>query len=146
MDLPREVLPGGLYLDEDHFFPAGTVLGVPTYALHHDEEYFARPFQYDPSRWLLRENGGEGVSAEVMTHQRKAFVPFSLGPRACIGRSLAIVELEISIARVLWMYDLRLAPGTEGLGVGRDGEYKMRDNFIVGKKGPVLQFREVVRG
>ncbi|RAK96669.1 cytochrome P450 [Aspergillus ibericus CBS 121593] len=143
-DLPREVLPGGLQVGTWHF-PAGTVIGVPTYALHHSQEHFDRPFMYDPSRWLLYGSegtrDGEGVSAEVLSRQRQAFVPFSLGPRGCIGRSVAMLELEVSIARVLWLYDLRLAPGTERLGVGPEGEYKIEDNFIIGKEGPVLQFR-----
>ena len=143
-DLPRVVLPGGLQVGKWHI-PAGTVVGVPTYALHHNKEHFDCPFVYNPSRWLLRGSDGtrdgEGVSAEVLSRQRQAFVPFSLGPRGCIGRNVAMLELEVSIARALWSYDLRLAPGTEQLGVGHEGEYKIKDNFVVGKEGPVLQFR-----
>ncbi|OJZ84538.1 hypothetical protein ASPFODRAFT_48592 [Aspergillus luchuensis CBS 106.47] len=143
-DLPREVLPGGLRVGEWHF-PAGTVVAVPTYALHHSEEHFDRPFEYDPSRWLLCDSKGtkqgEGVSAEVLSRQRQAFVPFSIGPRACIGRNVAILELELTISRALWLYDIRLAPGREQLGVGYQGEYKIKDHFAVGKEGPVLQFR-----
>jgi hypothetical protein len=41
----------------------------------------------------------------------------------------------------LFLYDLRLQPGTEHLGVGPLGEYKIKDYFIVGKEGPILQFR-----
>lgn len=144
MDLPREVLPGGLRV-LDWELPGGTVVGVPTYALHHSPDHFDRPFEYDPSRWLLRGSdaavGTEGVSADVMTRQRAAFVPFSIGPRACIGRSVAMAELEIGVARALWLYDVRLSPGSENLGVGKNGEYKMKDNFIVGKEGPVMEFR-----
>ncbi|OOF93017.1 hypothetical protein ASPCADRAFT_209658 [Aspergillus carbonarius ITEM 5010] len=143
-DLPRVVLPGGLQVGKWHI-PAGTVVGVPTYALHHNKEHFDCPFVYNPSRWLLRGSDGtrdgEGVSAEVLSRQRQAFVPFSLGPRGCIGRNVAMLELEVSIARALWSYDLRLAPGTEQLGVGHEGEYKIKDNFVIGKEGPVLQFR-----
>ncbi|PYI08359.1 benzoate 4-monooxygenase cytochrome P450 [Aspergillus sclerotiicarbonarius CBS 121057] len=146
MDLPREVLPGGLRVLEWEF-PAGTIVGVPTYSLHHSPEHFDRPFEYDPSRWLLRGSDNtlsadEGVSAEVMSRQRAAFIPFSVGPRACIGRAVAMVELEVSVARALWLYDMRLAKGTEHLGVGKNGEYKIKDNFIVGKEGPVLEFRK----
>ncbi|KAJ5246983.1 benzoate 4-monooxygenase cytochrome P450 [Penicillium chermesinum] len=146
MDLPREVLPGGLKVLEWDF-PAGTVVGVPTYSLHHSCEHFDRPFEYDPSRWLLRGSEAtqavdEGVSAEVLARQRAAFVSFSLGPRACIGRNVAMMELELSIARMLWLYDLRVAPGTEKLGVGKGGEYKMKDNFIVGKEGPMVELRQ----
>ncbi|KAE8396217.1 cytochrome P450 [Aspergillus alliaceus] len=143
MDLPREVLPGGLRVI-DHYFPAGTIVGVPTYSLHHNDAYFDDPFVYDPSRWYLRgsaDREGEGVSAEVLARQREAFAPFSIGPRACIGRSVALMELEVGLARALWLYDLRLAPGMEQIGVGPHGEYKIKDDFMVGKEGPVVQFR-----
>ncbi|KAJ5797590.1 benzoate 4-monooxygenase cytochrome P450 [Penicillium pulvis] len=144
MDLPREVLPGGLRV-LNWELPAGTVVGVPTYALHHSPDHFDRPLDYDPSRWLVRGSdaavGTEGVSADVMARQRAAFVPFSIGPRSCIGRGVAMAELEIGVARALWLYDVRLSPGSEGLGVGKNGEYKMKDNFIVGKEGPVMEFR-----
>ena len=144
MLLPREVQSGGLQVD-GHFVPAGTIVGVPTYALHHSENHFHEPFAYRPERWLLKGSSavrdGKGVSEETMALQKEAFVPFSIGPRSCIARSVALMELELSIARALWLYDIRLAPGTEHIGVGSHGEYKIKDNFVVGKEGPILQFR-----
>lgn len=144
MPLPRDVLSGGLQVD-GHFFPEGTVVGVPTYTLHHTEKYFDRPFEYDPSRWLVQgadgTKDGEGRSKEEITKAREAFCPFSLGPRACIGKNVALLQIQVGVARALWLYDLKIAPGFESLGVGIKGEYLMKDNFIVGKKGPMLQFQ-----
>ena len=142
--LPREVLSGGLHT-ENYFFPAGTIIGVPIYTLQHNEEYFDQPFTYNPSRWLLHGSPGtregEGVTADSLEQQKKAFVPFSTGPRVCIGRNLALMELEIILARVLWLYNIRVECGKEYLGVGREGEYKIRDHFAASKDGPVLQFQ-----
>ena len=147
MLLPRDVCVGGLDVMGHHFLP-GTVIGVPTYTLHHNSDYFERPFDYDPSRWLVKgedkDESTEGNSPEVIARQRQAFVPFSIGPRACIGRSVATLELYISVARVLYLYNLRFLPGAENVGVGPHGEYKIKDNFIVGKEGPILQFRSKV--
>ncbi|KAH8695171.1 cytochrome P450 [Talaromyces proteolyticus] len=53
--LPRQVLEGGLHIDQ-YFFQAGTIIGVPIYALHHTGKYFEQPFTYDPNRWLLRDS------------------------------------------------------------------------------------------
>jgi cytochrome P450 len=127
-----------------HKFPEGTIIGVPTYVLHHNELYFDRPFEYNPSRWLVKGEGddaAEGNSPEIIARQRQAFIPFSLGPRACIGRNVALFEVYMCVARALFLYDLRMQPGTEHLGVGTGEEYKIKDFFIVGKEGPVLQFR-----
>ncbi|KAK2612511.1 hypothetical protein QQS21_001449 [Conoideocrella luteorostrata] len=144
MLLPREVLRGGLHID-GHYFEAGCTVGVPTYSLHHNEEYFRNPFRYDPSRWLVKGtkslDASEGYCAEEVQVARGAFVPFSVGPRACIGRNVAVIELYIGVARALWLYDVRLAPGFETIGVGEKGEYKIKDNFIAGKEGPIVQLR-----
>ena len=118
-----------------HHFPSGTVLGVPTYTLHHNEKYFEAPFKYRPERWMA-EKGYEDNKL-----QREAFVPFGTGPRACIGRYVALLELYVTIARVLFDYDVRLKPGSENVGIGPQGEYKIKDYFVVGKDGPILQFR-----
>lgn len=82
-------------------------------------------------------------------HTNNTFCPFSIGPRGCIGKGLAYVELTVTIARVLFLYDVRLAPGTT-LGAGsknleagrnRPTEYQIEDRFASTKDGPVLQFR-----
>lgn len=144
MPLPREVLPGGITVD-GHHFPAGTTIGIPTYTMHHDGAHFDRPFQYEPQRWLIRGQDGvgdkEGRDADDVARMREAFAPFSVGPRACIGRSVALLELYVGVARTLWLYDMRLAPGYENVGVGPEGEYKMKDHFIVGREGPMVQFK-----
>ena len=53
------------------------------------------------------------------------------------------------MARVLFSYDMRLAPGSDlgagnpGFEVGRRriGEYQLRDTFTSMKDGPLVQFR-----
>lgn len=49
--LQRQVLPGGMNLD-GHWFPDGTVVGVPHYAIHYNPAYYPEPFSYMPERWL----------------------------------------------------------------------------------------------
>jgi cytochrome P450 len=39
---------------------------------------------------------------------RDVFQPFSLGPRNCIGRNLAYVEVRLILAKVLFNFDLEL--------------------------------------
>lgn len=66
-----------------------------------------------------------------------------------VGKGLAYVELTVTIARVLYLHDLRLAPGTT-LGAGsaekesgrrRANEYQIEDRFASMKDGPIVQFR-----
>ncbi|KAF1967614.1 cytochrome P450 [Bimuria novae-zelandiae CBS 107.79] len=144
--LPRQVLPGGINID-GHFIPAGVDVGVPHYAVHHNAEYFPRPFDYIPERWL--SDPAANPCHNKLSDAHAAFCPFSIGPRGCIGKGLAYVELTVTIARVLFLFDLRQTPGST-LGAGskdleigrtRATEYQIEDRFASMKDGPMLQFR-----
>lgn len=55
-----------------HYFPAGTVLSVPSYTIHRDPAVWGEDIEeFRPERWF------EGDQAEI----QKAFNPFSVGPR-----------------------------------------------------------------
>ncbi|KAK4495343.1 hypothetical protein PRZ48_013674 [Zasmidium cellare] len=136
--LPREVLPGGISID-GHTIPAGTVVGVPHYAIHHNETYYPSPFTFTPERWLS--------SPELA---QSAFCPFSVGPRGCIGKGMAYAEMGVALARVVFMYDMRLKagsslgegdPGSRQVGRQRRGEFQLRDSFTSLKEGPLVEFR-----
>ncbi|KAF7547638.1 hypothetical protein G7Z17_g7578 [Cylindrodendrum hubeiense] len=85
------IAPGGLLVDSSLIGTGcNTVVGI--YAIHHDARYYADLFVYRPERWL--EDDGSGESIE---RARFAFTPFSLGIRACIGKSLAYHEIAATI-------------------------------------------------
>ncbi|KAI4200445.1 MAG: hypothetical protein LQ350_003893 [Teloschistes chrysophthalmus] len=52
---------------------------------------------FDPSRWLTT-NGAPKHPA--------AYNPFSLGPRNCVGRNLAWLEMRLILTRLVWHFDL----------------------------------------
>ena len=101
--LPRVVLaPGAIIAGET--LPAGTSIGVPAYALHRLPENFPDPLAFRPERWIASKE--EGVSEMDVRKAKEAFFPFSIGPRACLGKHLAYVEMTLAVARVLWLYDM----------------------------------------
>ncbi|KAK7733126.1 hypothetical protein SLS53_008314 [Cytospora paraplurivora] len=141
--LPRQALAGGVEI-AGHVFAEGVDLGVCHYAIHHNEAYYPDSFHYRPERWL---EGGDNSLVHA------AFCPFSIGPRGCVGKSMAIKELMITIARVVWLYEARLCPEDEKRGAGgelkgygrhRVGEYQLCDMFVSKTDGPVVQFRRRV--
>ncbi|KAL1797315.1 hypothetical protein ACET3X_003921 [Alternaria dauci] len=101
--LPREVLSGGMDID-GHHIPAGVDVGVPIYAIHHNADYFPQPFDFIPERWLSDPSANPLHNS--LQAAQSAYNPFSIGPRGCIGKGLAYVELTVTIARVLFLYDL----------------------------------------
>jgi cytochrome P450 len=158
--LPREVLKGGITVD-GHFIPEGTVVGTPHYAVHHVEEYYPRPFDFVPERWIAGTTWPSpaktdsatptaAVSEDDVARAQYAFCPFSIGPRGCIGKGLAYLEMTTTLARLLYTYDIRRAvgvndpgEGVEGRELGREkpGEYQLRDIFTSLKDGPMIEFR-----
>ena len=138
--MAREVLPGGLEV-EGHRLPAGTVIGTPHYAIHHNEAYYPEPFAFNPSRWMARD-------ASVQLAQ-SAFCPFSIGPRGCVGKTMAYAEMKILLARMIWLYDMRLKEGSTlgeghpvlGLGRARKDEFQLYDWFAARVNGPMMEFK-----
>ena len=152
--LPREVLPGGITIDGQRV-PAGVVVGVPHYTIHHNAAYYPDPFSYRPERWIsgqLPDGTQSPFTQNQVALAQSAFCPFSIGPRGCIGKGLAYVEMTNTLARVLWLYDVRRAPGVDDPGEGgkpgavygrhRKDEFQLVDIFTSLKDGPLVEFRK----
>jgi cytochrome P450 len=161
--LMREVLPGGLTVDGE-WFPPGTDIAVPHYALHHDEQYFPGPFRFSPQRWLSNascttikagldmgtmEDAQNQAPTSPEAPNSNAFTPFGFGRTSCIGKYLAYQEISLVVARTIWLFDMRLEPGStlgegsEKLGAGRErrNEFQTWDRFVSTHDGPMLQFK-----
>ena len=102
--------------------PPGTQVGVNIYTLHHNETYFPEPYKFTPERWLPSETPEAQRKA-----MHEAFTPFSIGYRGCAGKSMAYLETSLVIAKTLWYFDFKLAPGDlarvgGGVAGRKDGE------------------------
>ncbi|KAG0650114.1 Cytochrome P450 monooxygenase yanH [Hyphodiscus hymeniophilus] len=93
--LPR-TLPNKATTINGSIIPAGTTLGMSGYFVHNSETIFKNPRDFDPTRWL------EDASLD------KWLVPFSKGPRMCLGQNLAYCELYLAFASIFRKFDLEL--------------------------------------
>lgn len=64
------------YFSDGITLPKGTEVSIAIYATHHDEKYFPNPNTFDPDRFLP-ENADK--------IQPYTYLPFTKGPRDCIG-------------------------------------------------------------
>jgi cytochrome P450 len=148
--LPRTVLPGGLTVGNTDF-PEGTIVGTPVYTIHHNTAYFSDPFMFKPQRWII--DPALSYTEERVKLAQSAFCPFSIGPRSCAAKNLALMELAITLARTLFLYEIRLdgshtcgtSPGcTKVLDEPRTYGYRLKGWVTAGTDGPLVQFKHRV--
>ncbi|KAH8586543.1 benzoate-para-hydroxylase [Bisporella sp. PMI_857] len=122
--LERVVPDGGRYV-AGMFLPAGSLVSVPTVAIHHNSEIYRvsnpaasvtlilttskNPEKLDPQRWLDPDAGD-------LTNY---FVPFSTGPRACMGRNFAWMEMSKTLATIFRLF--KFERSTSELSETREG-------------------------
>lgn len=78
----------------------GTTVIIHPWVMHRDDRYYAQPTSFDPSRWLN--------SLERELHPF-AYIPFSGGPRRCIGEHFANIEMKIILATFIQAFQFELA-------------------------------------
>ncbi|CAL1271437.1 unnamed protein product [Larinioides sclopetarius] len=88
------------YLNEDtticgYQIPKGTTCVACPHILHRDENVFPNPEKFDPDRFLPENSA---------SRHPYAWIPFSAGPRNCIGQKLAFSELLIVASTILRRY------------------------------------------
>jgi cytochrome P450 len=80
--------------------PRGTLVLICPYTLQHRPEIWPDPERFDPGRFEH--------AAEEARH-KQAYLPFSAGPRTCIGNQFALMEGPLVLATILARVDLELA-------------------------------------
>lgn len=89
-----------------------TVISVDQYATYRNPAHFTDADAFRPERWLPATHAY--YDARYANDNRAAFHPFSTGPRDCIGKNLAYMEMRLTLARINLRFDWALAPNQAG--------------------------------
>jgi len=68
------------------------------------DEYYVNPTEFNPERWL--NNNSKNLNAY-------AYLPFSAGPRNCIGQHLAMIEARILLALFIKTFKFEFAKDSD---------------------------------
>ncbi|HEX4962090.1 MAG TPA: cytochrome P450 [Thermoanaerobaculia bacterium] len=82
--------------------PAGAQILICPFATHRHPDFWKVPEAFHPERF---------EPAQVAGRPRHAYVPFGTGQRMCVGRHLAMMEMQLILALVAQRFRPRLSPG-----------------------------------
>lgn len=88
--------------------PSQTYVSMAQWHMGRSSRFFDAPHEFRPERWLVDDNGSSGEAAAARSGIEEVLRPFSLGPRNCIGKLLALAEAKLVVAKLLWHFDLAL--------------------------------------
>ncbi|XP_034108259.1 probable cytochrome P450 4d20 [Drosophila albomicans] len=80
----------------DQTIPANTSIYLVFYFAHRDPRHFPDPLRFKPERFL-----DDNEERQTFT-----YLPFSAGPKNCIGQKFAMLEMKALISKILRYYEL----------------------------------------
>ncbi|GFG37750.1 hypothetical protein Cfor_02942, partial [Coptotermes formosanus] len=84
-------------IEHEYTIPAGVTMTVPIYGIHRNPDQFPNPEKFNPDNFLPER---------VAKRHPYAYIPFSAGPRNCIGQKFAMLEMKTVLSCILRHYRL----------------------------------------
>ncbi|XP_046992771.1 cytochrome P450 4g15-like [Schistocerca americana] len=81
----------------DYLLPAGCTVVIGTYKVHRNPEIYPNPEEFNPDNFLPEK---------MQNRHYYGYIPFSAGPRSCVGRKYAMLKLKILLSTVLRNYKI----------------------------------------
>lgn len=93
---------------QGYLIPKGTWVQGNVWAIHHHEREFPEPDRFSPNRYL------KGDSENRPFPNERGYMTFGWGRRVCSGQGLAEQGTFITIARLLWAFNIQKALWPDG--------------------------------
>lgn len=90
---------------KNRIIPSGSNIIVPIYSMGHKEEAFEDAEAFRPERFL-----GE---RSMEKQSPFAYIPFSAGPRNCIGQKFAFYEIKSIVSKILRNFEIVITKESE---------------------------------
>ncbi|KAK1129009.1 hypothetical protein K0M31_020143 [Melipona bicolor] len=95
--IARELKKDVRIVTGNYVIPKGTAIVIPPYKVHRLEEFYPNPNVFDPDNFLPEK---------MRNRHYYSFIPFSAGPRSCVGRKYAILKLKVLLSTILRNYKI----------------------------------------
>ncbi|XP_044740004.1 probable cytochrome P450 313a4 [Chrysoperla carnea] len=80
----------------NYIIPKGVSILIPIFTIHRNPEYWENPLKFDPERF---------TAENIKNRHPYAYIPFSAGPRNCIGGRYAWIFMKTTLAALLSRYE-----------------------------------------
>ncbi|KAL2823233.1 cytochrome P450 [Aspergillus cavernicola] len=126
------LVPTGGSVVAGEYLPGGVTVGFSHYSAYHSTLHFKNPSSFVPERWLPTSNEdgeGEGEENIYASDNKTVHQPFSVGPRNCLGVTMAHHEIRLIMASVIWHFNFEL--------IDEDDNWADQRNFELWEKKPL---------
>eukprot|EP01080_Neovahlkampfia_damariscottae_P006486 gene6486-10494_t len=106
--------------------PANTTCFINVIAMHHNPRYWENPMEFNPRRW-------ETIDEKTI---KFCYFPFSVGPRDCAGRNLALLEADLVTVLILQKFFVKFPKGFDV------SKVRMDNTFVVKLKHLAIEFEK----
>ncbi|KAL5285735.1 hypothetical protein ACFFRR_007423 [Megaselia abdita] len=110
--------------------PPGVSVNLFLMAMGYNDKIFPEPYKFDPERFSL-----ENVSKRSSAYE---YVPFSAGPRNCIGQKFAMLELKSVVSKIVRYFEV--LPAKDEL-ISKDGYERWEQSEYDPKLAAVLTLK-----
>ncbi|KAF2462457.1 O-methylsterigmatocystin oxidoreductase [Lineolata rhizophorae] len=91
---------------KENFIPKGSIVCIQQYAIHYDPARYPNPKAFKPERYLNHPLKS-GAYAGIANPLERDHFSFGAGRRICSGIHLAENSLFITVAKILWAFDIK---------------------------------------
>ncbi|XP_058800839.1 cytochrome P450 4g15-like [Phymastichus coffea] len=106
----------------DYVVPSGSTVVIPQFKIHRLKEHYADPETFNPDNFLP-EN--------TQDRHYYAYIPFSAGPRSCVGRKYAMLKLKVLLSTILRNYKIKSDLSEQDFKLQVDIILKRSDGFKI---------------
>ncbi|KAF1812194.1 putative P450 monooxygenase [Eremomyces bilateralis CBS 781.70] len=111
--LSKNVPPEGDTID-GIFVPGGTSIAWNSWGMCHEKSLYGDdPYVFRPERWLLHDKASPDDEARLQAMNDTVWMVFGYGRFGCLGRPVAMMELNKTIAEFVLRFDCRAGGGLE---------------------------------